>query len=158
MTNLAELVRYSAWASRKFLQFANTLPEEELNRAAPNSHGGIPPTFQHIYYADRIWLTRLERGPKIPFEDLAPGPTLQDLDALWQPLLDRLTAIAETHDPAEQCGISRSPAESYSLAIWQIVQHVVNHATYHRGQIAAMLRQTGHTLPSTDYLRFVLGL
>src|SRR5436305_11511849 len=93
---LADLVRYSSWASKKLIDFALTVPEEIITRAIPNSHGGILKTFQHIYYADRVWLKRLE-GSSPGFEDPAPGPQLADLNREWWPLLDSLAAFAARH-------------------------------------------------------------
>jgi uncharacterized damage-inducible protein DinB len=153
----AELVRYSAWASNKLLDFAITVPEQDVARAIPNSHGGVLKTFQHIYYADRVWLARLEHGP-IQFEDPAPGPSLADLDRLWWPLLDRLAARAGEYEPDTELPIKWYTGAYHSLKVYRILEHVVNHGTYHRGQIAAMLRQSGHTPPSTDLLFYQLGL
>lgn len=155
---IADLVRYSAWASKKLLAFAATVPEEDVTRAIPNSHGGILKTFQHIYYADRVWLARLERASILPFEDPAPGPSLADLDQSWWPLLDRMAACAEACEPTTKVPFKRYTGESYSLEAYKIVQHVANHGTYHRGQIAAMLKQSGHTPPSTDLSFYQLGL
>ncbi len=54
---LSEYFRYTEWATRRLLDFALTVPEEHVTRLIENSHGGILKTFQHIYYADRVWLT-----------------------------------------------------------------------------------------------------
>ncbi|MDP9169683.1 MAG: hypothetical protein M3N54_03610, partial [Acidobacteriota bacterium] len=99
--SLSDLVRYSAWASKKLLAFSLTVPDEVITRAIPNSHGGILKTFQHIYYGDRAWLSRLEQRAGV-FEDPPPGPSLNDLDRDWWPLLDRLSSFAALRDPEER--------------------------------------------------------
>jgi uncharacterized damage-inducible protein DinB len=155
---LGDLVRYSTWASKRLLAFAATLPEAELAHAIPNSHGGILKTFQHIYYADRIWLARLEHVTPTQWEDPAPGPSLADLDQAWWPLLDRMAACSEAGDGDAQLPIHWYTGADYVLPKYKVVIHVVNHASYHRGQIAAMLRQCGHVPPSTDLVFYQLGL
>ncbi|MEO7142051.1 MAG: hypothetical protein ABI165_00950, partial [Bryobacteraceae bacterium] len=95
--SLVDLVRYSAWASKKLLGFAAMVPVEDVERAIPNSHGGILKTFQHIYYGDRVWAGRLEKAEIAQFEDPAPGPSLADLDTAWGPVLERLAVCAGTN-------------------------------------------------------------
>lgn len=155
---LADLVRYSSWASKRLLAFAATIPEDELAHAIPNSHGGILKTFQHIYYADRIWLARLEQVQPKRWEDPKPGPSLAELDQRWWALLDRMAACAEDRDCDADWAIRWHTSTDYALPMYKVVLHVVNHATYHRGQIAAMLRQIGHVPPSTDLSYYQLGL
>lgn len=155
---LGDLVRYSAWASKRLLAFTATLPENELAEAIPNSHGGILKTFQHIYYADRIWLARLERVTPTQWEDPPPGPSLADLDQVWWPLLDRMAACVETGNGESELLVRWQRGGENVLAKHKVVIHVVNHATYHRGQIAAMLRQSGYVPPSTDLTTYELGL
>ena len=156
--DLGDLVRYSAWASARLLDFAAALPEAEVARPIPNSHGGILRTFQHIYYADRVWLARLEQITPTPWEDPAPGPSLADLDRVWWPLLDRMAACAESGDINSEIFIRWQKGGENVLEKHKVLLHAVNHATYHRGQIAAMLRQGGHVPPTTDLVVFQLGL
>ena len=155
---LADLLRYSKWASAKLLDFAAAVPDDAVTRAIPNSHGGILKTFQHVYYADRVWLARMEQVSVMPFEDPAPGPSLAELRESWWPLLDRFAKFAATNDPAKSMPFRRLNGEEYTLPLFQVVQHVANHGTYHRGQIAAMLKQSGHTPPSTDLLFYYMGM
>jgi uncharacterized damage-inducible protein DinB len=155
---LADLVRYSAWASKKLIAFAAAVPEQDSVRVIPNSHGGILKTFQHIYYADRVWLARLEYASIAQFEDPAPGPSFADLNNSWRMLLDRMVAYVEGAEPTTKVTFQRLTGDTYSIETYKIVQHVVNHGTYHRGQIAAMLKQSGHTPPSTDLLFYELGM
>jgi uncharacterized damage-inducible protein DinB len=155
---LAGLVRYSAWASKKLLEFASAVPEDALAGVSPNSHGGVLKTFQHIYYADRVWLLRLQQAAIHGFEDPPPGPSFPQLGQVWPPLLDRLAAWVETAEPDAVIPFKFFSGEAFTLNVRQIVHHVVNHGTYHRGQIAAMLRQCGHKPPSTDLLFYHLKM
>jgi uncharacterized damage-inducible protein DinB len=150
---LAAHLRYSAWASKRLLDFAASVPGEHVERQIANSHGGILKTFQHIYYADRVWLSRMEGAPTA-FADPEPGPSLADLDSAWWPLLRRFAQWAAGQDPKRVIAYRNLAGEAYERTVHQVVTHVVNHGTYHRGQIAAMLRQLGHVPPYTDLIYF----
>ena len=155
---LAQHFRYSEWATKRLVDFAKGIPEEHLTREIGNSHGGILKTFQHIYYADRDWLNRMLGTPQ-QFADSEPGPSLEELDQIWWGLLNRFEMWAsEQEDSSQVVHYHNLKGDPYSRPIYQIVLHVVNHGTYHRGQIAAMLRQLGHVLPYTDFIYFVDGL
>jgi uncharacterized damage-inducible protein DinB len=154
---LARHFRYTQWATKRLFEFAAGIPEEQVTRDLANSHGGILKTFQHIYYADRVWLTRMEGKPQA-FADPEPGPSLADLNAAWWPLLDRFEAWAAAQDPNRVVEYKNLKGDAFAKPVWEILLHVVNHGTYHRGQIAAMLRQLGHVPPSTDFIYFVDGL
>jgi uncharacterized damage-inducible protein DinB len=156
---LAGQLQYSEWASRKLLEYALTLPEERTSTPIPNSHGGILKTFQHTYYADRVWFCRV-LDPPVPqvFEDPAPGPSLKELDERWWKLLDNFIATVKARDPHSVISYKNLKGEAYSRELWQIVLHLANHGTYHRGQIASMMRQLGFQPPSTDLIYYYAGL
>jgi uncharacterized damage-inducible protein DinB len=73
-------------------------------------------------------------------------------------MLDRFEAWAGAQDPNRVIEYKNLKGDAFAKPVWEILLHVVNHGTYHRGQIAAMLRQLGHVPPSTDFIYFVDGL
>ena len=147
---------YSLWATSKLLDAASRLSPAELTRDLQVSHSSVLTTLQHIYYADRMWLARLE-GRQIDFADPAPGPTLEQLKEHWPPVLAGLKAYVEAEaDLDRQLTSRRLNGDTFTIARWKILLHVVNHATLHRGQVMAMLRQLGHVPPATDLFYFYL--
>ncbi|MCX6587966.1 MAG: DinB family protein [Acidobacteria bacterium] len=147
---------YSLWATSKLLDAASRLSSAELTRDLQVSHSSVLITLQHIYYADRTWLARLE-GRQIDFADPAPGPTLEQLKEHWPPVLAGLKAYVEAEaDLDRQLTSRRLNGDTFTIARWKILLHVVNHATLHRGQVMAMLRQLGHVPPATDLFYFYL--
>lgn len=149
---------YTLWASSKLLDAATRLSEEELTRDLNVSHKSFLQTLQHIYYADRIWLSRIT-GREQQFMDPDPGPGLDDLKSVWPPVIAELRAFidnASDETIASDLRFKRLTGDEYAIAHWKVLLHVVNHATLHRGQLMAMLRQLGHVPPSTDILFFYL--
>jgi uncharacterized damage-inducible protein DinB len=145
-------LRYSAWASRKLVDAVLVLPDGVVEKPVGISHGSLLGTLAHILWADWLWFTRVVE----PMEQ--PGSTREALETIWPGLQDRWVAWAERASDAEMQRVveyksildgrmARTPA-------WQIVLHVVNHATLHRGQVMGMLRQMEIAPPQTDLMIF----
>ena len=152
---------YTLWASSKLLDAAGRLNSEELTRDLQVSHTSLVGTLQHIYYADRIWLSRLEGRTLASFVDPDPGPGLDALKEHWPVVIKGLRDFVE-YAPAElferELTFKRLTGDAQRVTHWKVLLHIVNHATLHRGQVMAMLRQLGHVPPGTDYLFFHLQL
>lgn len=144
-------LRYSTWASRKLLDAARALPSEDLTRAVGVSHGSILGTLAHVHFADRIWYNRTVDSSE-PYRMEADQATLEEH---WPAILKKWEAWAESLDEA---GLQRiveyatTGNQTYRTPVWQILLHVVNHATLHRGQAVAMIRQLGIKPPGTDLM------
>ena len=144
---------YTAWATGLLLKAATDLTSEELAAERGVSHGGILDTLRHIYYADRVWLSRLQ-GENRAFKDSAE-PSLEDLQSAWPTLLARFrefVAGMPEDDLAGTLHYTNIKGDAKSDIRWQILLHVVNHGTLHRGQVMAMIRQLGYTPPPTDLI------
>src|SRR5689334_2308112 len=147
-------IGYSGWASRKVLEAALALSPEDRDKPMGVSHESIAKTLTHIYFADAIWYSRIAdpRYP-VPSHDALPSfafvveewPRLQAKWAAW-------AAAAGDADIARQVPFKSRFIGDAGLPAWQIVMHVVNHGTLHRGQIVGMLRQLGVKPPATDIM------
>ena len=152
---------YTLWATSKLLDAAGRLTAEELTRDMQVSHTSLLGTLQHIFYADRIWLSRLEGRTLGSFMDPAPGPDVAALKEHWPVVIRGLRDFVEYAPEAlleEPLRFRRLNGDEQSVTHWKVLLHIVNHATLHRGQVMAMLRQLGHVPPGTDYLFFHLQL
>ena len=149
-------IRYSGWASRKVLEAALALSPADRARPMSGSHGSVAGTLTHIYLGDAVWYSRIA-DPTYPVPDHDPPPSFDFVVEEWPRLQARWEAWA---DAATEAGIARQVsfkprfAGDDGLAAWQIVMHVVNHATLHRGQVVGMLRQLGVKPPATDIVFF----
>lgn len=159
VSTLVNHIDYTAWATGRILDSVHQLNPEELGREMSVSHGSVLHTLQHIYYADRVWLARLE-GRVISFADEGDGPSLTDLSTEWPALLKQFRDYVDglTDSKAQETFTYKNlKGEQYSVQRWQAIMHVVNHGSIHRGQIVSMLRQLDKTPPQTDLLFFYLG-
>jgi uncharacterized damage-inducible protein DinB len=149
-------LRYSAWASRKLVQAVRAVPDVDLEKAVGISHSSILGTLAHILWADWLWFTRVVG----PLEK--PGGTRAALETVWPEVQDKWLAWAERASEAELNRvveyISILDGQKARTPAWQIVLHVVNHATLHRGQVMGMLRQMGIAPPHTDLMLFYRDL
>ena len=127
------------------------LSPEELQREMGVSHGSILKTLGHIHFADRIWFSRVV-DPAIEVHRSSDLPLLESdwpaIQRRWEEWADALTD-ADVTRPVSYKSMFGGTAET---PVWQIVLHVVNHATLHRGQVVGMLRQLGAQPPATDLM------
>lgn len=110
----------------------------------------------HVAAAEVLWLERLLGEPQSmavwPELDVAGvGEVLARLEGRWSDYIERLTEV-ELHRP---CSYVNSQGESWQSRVDDILTHVVIHAAYHRGQIAAELRAAGIDPPYTDFIQAV---
>ena len=145
-------LRYSAWASRKLVEAARSVPDADFEKPVGISHSSLLGTLAHILWADWLWFTRVVA----PMEK--PGQTRESLEMVWPELQDKWVAWAERASEAEMNLVveykSILDGQMARTPAWQIVLHVVNHATLHRGQVMGMLRQMGIAPPHTDLMVF----
>ncbi len=148
-------LRYTSWATRHILESAAGLTPDERHRDLGNSFGGVQGTLQHIYQGDSIWFDRLRGKPTGSLASYEARSEFADFSKRWLELLSEFIAWGEKlsdSDWARICDYRDTKGNPYSTPVWQIVLHVVNHGTYHRGQVTTMLRQLGHKAVSTDLI------
>lgn len=151
-------LEYSRWASRQSLYASRALSEEELTRDLGNSHGGVMGTLLHIFQGDRVWLSRLQGKPRTTFADAGETWNLDTLLNDWMQVADGFrdwaSNVGDTETVLHYKNLAGQPG---ALPYWQVILHVVNHASYHRGQITTMLRQLGKSPTSTDLHTYYLS-
>jgi uncharacterized damage-inducible protein DinB len=150
-------VRYSVWATRRVLEAARVLDDEELRRGLGSSYGGVHGTLVHIFQADSIWFDRLHGNSTGGLATYEPDPDFAVFSQRWLAVLDRWVGWAELLDGAGWDRIvdyRNIKGEADSQPAWRIALHVVNHASYHRGQVTTMLRQLGREPVGTDLMAY----
>jgi uncharacterized damage-inducible protein DinB len=147
---------YTAWASQRLMDAAAKLSAEELTHDFKTADKSVLDTLVHVYAADRIWLARVLGEPRATFID----PEDRDLGLLqaeWPALLQRwklwLRDLNDV-DVLQPISYKDTKGNPYSSPLWQIILHVVNHGTHHRGQVSGFLRAMGHTPAPLDLIAY----
>src|SRR5262245_48494658 len=160
------LFAYTEWANERVLGATEKLPAEELLRDVHISHKSILGTLLHTAGADWIWLERWQGNSPVGPDVWAgwmpdDARSLEQVREKWQGVIRRRNAYLKgisDEDLSRELGYRRFTGETFSLPLVQQMQHVVNHATLHRGQIVGMIRQLGIVPPTTDLLFYVMEL
>lgn len=163
LSDIRRLFDYTEWANDLAMDAANRLTEGNLRRDVGVSHQSIFGTLLHIAGVEWIWLERW--NGRSPAKDEAwsmwTPQSCADLATLtnrWSEVVDRraqfITNIDEDRLAAE-LPFKLLSGDPSSMPLIDQMQHVVNHATMHRGQIVGMIRQLGIEPPSTDLIFFL---
>ena len=158
LADLRVLLDYHYWARDRLLEAVEPLTPDQLTRDLGNSFRSIRDTVAHIYAAEWAWHSRwLGHSPTA----LLPPDMFPDVAVIRQTWMDLEAKVRALLDSLGEDGINR--VIEYKLlngqpgasVFWHILQHVVNHASYHRGQVTTMLRQLGAAPPkSMDLIAF----
>jgi uncharacterized damage-inducible protein DinB len=150
-------LQYHRWATQRVLTEVQQLDSERLVRSLHGSFASVYDTVVHLYQADMVWLERLEERPNGKREDYESPGCMYDLSTVWLAVIDRIIAFAASLDERgweRKIAYKSMAGVSYESPIWQIVLHVVNHGTHHRGQVTSMMRQLGEKPVSLDLIAF----
>jgi|SRR6185503_11790082 uncharacterized damage-inducible protein DinB len=163
LSDIQRLFSYTEWANDLAMDAASKLPEESFRRDVGISHKSIFGTLLHMAGAEWIWLERWHgRSPaKAEAWSLWTTESCADLATLkerWSNLIDQRTRyVSELDDTilAAELSFKLLSGDPSSMRLIDQMQHVVNHATMHRGQVVGMIRQLGIDPPATDLLFYL---
>lgn len=151
------LYDYNAWANHRALDAVSALTAEQFTKPLGSSFSSVRDTLAHIYGAEWIWLERFQGRAPSSFPDAAQFADVASLRDRWTEHEGRQLTFVRglTQDELDRVmeyktlkfGVYKNP-------LWQSMQHVVNHGTYHRGQITTMIRQHGAQPLLTDLMHF----
>jgi len=152
------LVDYNYWGRDRILDAVSPLSADQYTRDLGNSFKSIRDTLTHMYSAEWVWYTRWNgESPTTPM----PMDRFSDLPALtaaWRDLEGKMRSFIGAQDDqglAQTMSYRLMNGQPGASPLWQMIQHVVNHGSYHRGQVTTMLRQIGAAPPkSTDLITF----
>jgi uncharacterized damage-inducible protein DinB len=147
---------FTAWASQRLVLAAASLTEEELTRDFKHADKSVLGTLVHAFAADRVWLGRVTGVGAGRFIDPEKDMHLAVLQTDWPAVHAGWTEYlkGQTNESLMSTVVAYTDlrGNTHQTPLWQIVLHVVNHASHHRGQVSAMLRAMGHTPPGVDLI------
>jgi uncharacterized damage-inducible protein DinB len=151
------LLDYTVWANHRVMRAAATVTPDDFKRDRGSSFGGVRGTLCHMLGAEWIWL---ERWKGVSPTRVIDEGEFEDIIALR----DRWTVIEQHRESwfkalrpealGEVVRYRTLAGADHEQPLWQLVQHVANHSTYHRGQVVLLLRQIGAKTVSSDLVLF----
>ncbi len=153
---LSTFAAYDLWANERLLQTILTLDEGRQQQNIESSFPSLHQTCLHIWDASSIWWQRLHMHEQIAVPSLSFHPTMNDVanglllqNKQW---VDWLDTIQEA-DLEKELVYKNRIGDQFRQQVKEILLHLFNHGTYHRGQLVTMLRQLGvEKIPQTDYI------
>jgi len=156
---LLKLSHYNMWANDKLMKWIIEAGEQTADLEMNSSFTSIRKTLYHIYDAETLWLVRLN-GNQI--QDWPPSRdfnyTLTEFAEVFRKCSKDFSHWVETAKDkklTEKCAYKNLKGDPFESSYCDIIQHCLNHSTYHRGQLITMLRQAGFTkVGTTDYITY----
>jgi uncharacterized damage-inducible protein DinB len=148
LQDLRAMLDYHYWARDRLLDALEPLSPEQLNRDLGSSFKSIRDTIVHTYAAEWAWHSRWQGHSPTA---LLPADQFPDVAAVRRAWSQHEAEMRAFLDAIGEDGVSRVfeykllSGQAGASPLWQMLQHVVNHASYHRGQVTTMLRQLGAT-------------
>jgi uncharacterized damage-inducible protein DinB len=155
LATLRELVDYNYWARDRQLAVCAALSQEQFQRPLGNSFSSGRNTLVHLVGAEWVWLERCRgRSPRaLPLA--GEFPTLAAIVDRWRGIehgLCEYVAGLKEEALARPLTYTNLTGETWTYPLWRTLLHLLNHQTYHRGQVATLLRQLGMQPTPVDLL------
>ncbi len=153
---LKQFATYHLWANQKLFEVILALQEDQHQKEVPSSFYSLYKTILHIWDAESIWWQRMKMQERFvrpsenfkgSMQDVCDG--LMQQSKQWSDWITNASDASIDHVFAYQ----NSKKEQFKQPVWQMLLHVLNHGTYHRGQLVNILRQLGvDKIPQTDFI------
>ena len=156
--DVVALFAYDRWANTRALDACRKLTAEQYVAEPVPGWSSVRSTIAHIALAAEVNLRTLAGGPddRLPTEaDLA---TVDDADRLLARVYRRFEELRPTLTPEwlNTMLTLRAIGRTFTLPRWAILRHIVNHSSYHRGQVASKLKRFGIEQPITDFFWWMI--
>ncbi len=154
------LFEYNRWANRRTRDAIARVSAEQFARPVGGSYGSLRNTVGHLISSEWVWLRRWKGTSPTASPFREDELTLESVESRWQPIETEMQAFVDALDPlALERPISyvTTRGQPFTEPLWQQLQHLVNHSSYHRGQIVTLLRDLGAEPIGTDLIAFYRG-
>ena len=157
-SDIQYLYRYNQWANTTVLDSVSKLTPEQFVEDLHSSHRSVRDTLAHILAAEWIWLERWKGTSPAALLDPADFPTVESVRTRLSKVESECAEFLEgltDQSLGQAVPYINTKGEQWTYSLGQMLQHVANHSSYHRGQVVTMLRQLGAAAPPIDLLVFV---
>lgn len=159
--HLAKLSRYHRWATEKLFESVSLLSDEQYYQKAGLFFGSVHGTLNHLLLVDQLWQSRIE-GIPYPVTDLsheieADAKTLEAALLAQCDSWFKICASVTDRRLGQEVEFRNLAGQKSELNLDDLLIHVFNHGSHHRGQISAALVEFGVPVPEMDYYYFILA-
>ncbi len=153
-----ELASYNIWANRKAMDWLQQITDAQWEQVITSSFSSVRQTALHIASAESIWIDFWTKAPAPVFISGTFTGTKSDLIAIWEKASTGMKAYLVSHpeeDFMAPVAFRYPRGGEAQMPFVHTFSHIINHSTYHRGQLVTLLRQVGFTnLSSIDLATF----
>jgi len=155
---LQQYAAFNLWANQRLFECIGKLSEEQARQEITSSFTSVYKTLQHIWLAEEAWWKRLKLVEQIELESEKFTGTCGDLMKKLEKQSTEWSDWVHNATEAQLCHVfayQNTKREQFKQPVNEVLVHVFNHGTYHRGQLVTMLRQLGvEKIPGTDFILF----
>ncbi len=158
---ILQFAAYTSWANQKMTESILLLNPALHDQPVASSFPSLYLTLAHVLHAGTIWWQRFNpdeiemrsaSSSKLSMNELADE--IRNLDKKWEEWISE----ASEEDLRRLLHFTTARGESFHQPIYELLMHLFNHATYHRGQLVTIMRSLGlENIPKTDFIIFVRG-
>jgi uncharacterized damage-inducible protein DinB len=152
------LTGYINWADSLAIDWLTQITDEQWNRPAISSFGGIKETVIHMVSAKKIWVDIWTNAPDKVYLSKVFNGTKSELIAIWKKTSAELKHFIESFPDesySHEVNVIKPNAEVSKMEFRKTFPHMVNHSSYHRGQLVTLLRQSGFSaFSNTDLFTY----
>lgn len=155
--DVCALYGYNEWANDRFSSVLQTLDGGQLTAPIESSFSSLLATFAHVVAAEWVWLERWQGRSPSSFPEWLSHPSFGEVRSRLSIVeTERAPLLAGLSEDAlrSELGYRTLSGDPHSNRLLDVLLHVVNHSTYHRGQLTTLLRQVGAAPVATDYVLF----
>ncbi|MGE7588597.1 DinB family protein [Peribacillus sp. NPDC101480] len=153
-----EMYNYHAWANGVIIDRLNELPEHVYHKEIQSGFSSVSKVLSHIYLTDYAWFDIISgismdeaMASSSELKEEVEKKSIEEMKKTFMDMYERNKALLSTVDMEKVMVVDNPYAGSLETTISESVLHVVTHGSYHRGNIATMLRQMGHTSVMQDF-------
>jgi uncharacterized damage-inducible protein DinB len=157
LDTIQQLYAYNAWADQRTVAACEALTTDQFLEPLGGSFGSVRNTLAHIMDVEWLYIERWHGRSPSGFPKPENYPDLAHIKDRWASInvdIDQFLRELTNKRLTEITEFRTTKGILYRHPLWQVMQHVVNHGTYHRGQVATLLRQLGVTPHATDLVLF----
>lgn len=152
------LYNYNRWANLRVLAVCESLTLEQWARELGHSWGSVHGLLTHMYAAEAIWVSRWKGDSPRVMAKAADFPTYAALERAWMQVENDILNFIDTCNDktlSEEVTYINTRGVTYTFPLGQLMLHLANHQTHHRGELAAMLAILDVPHPEDDLLLYM---